>query len=75
MKKILFVNNWIHFKNKISLFFYKNIEFTEIENVEMLNNYDLLLFDCVYSPSQPINVKLYPNIKFILVHILVFFQN
>jgi hypothetical protein len=75
MKKILFVNNWIHFKNNISLRKYKNIELTEIEKVDMLNQYDLSKFDCVYSPSQPIDVSKYPGTLFIFgPHFSVFPQ-
>jgi hypothetical protein len=65
MKKILFVNNWLHFKNNISLRSYKNIELTEIEKIDMLDHYDLSKFDCVYSPGQPIDVNKYPNTLFI----------
>lgn len=75
MKKILFVNTWLHFKNNISLRSYKNIELTEIEKIDMLDNYDLSKFDCVYSPGQPIDVNKYPNTLFIFgPHFSVFPQ-
>jgi hypothetical protein len=63
--KILFVNTGIHHKNQHAIDNYKNIQFTIINSLEELSNYNLNDFDCVYSPSNPIDVSLYPNTKFI----------
>jgi hypothetical protein len=54
----------MHAKNNNALFNYKNINFTIIThtNIDLI---DLTQFDCVYSPSQQIDVSKYPNIKFI----------
>jgi hypothetical protein len=63
--KIIYVNTGIHHKNQHAIDNYKNIKFTTIHSVEEINNYNLNDFDCVYSPSHPIDVSLYPNTKFI----------
>jgi glycosyltransferase involved in cell wall biosynthesis len=65
MKKILYVNTWMHPKNHNSIKSYKNITLYEINNVALIDTFDLSMFDCVYSPSSPINVEKYPNTKFL----------
>lgn len=62
--KILYVNIGMHGKNHNALMNYKNITFYVINNIDF-NNINLNDFDCVYSPSVPIDVSLYPNTKFI----------
>jgi hypothetical protein len=55
----------MHDKNQHALNNYKNIQITTIYSIHDIEKYDLTIFDCVYSPSEPINVALYPNTKFI----------
>jgi len=62
--KILYIHINMHAKNNNALLNYKNINFVEIYHTN-LDLIDLKQFDCVYSPSQTINVKKYPNTKFI----------
>ena len=61
--KILFVNICMHKKNLYALLNY-NLEIIQINN-NNLDSVNLDNFDVVYSPSQPIDVKKYPNTKFI----------
>ena len=61
--KVLFINVSMHHKNLNALVKY-NIEITHIYN-NNLEGIDLSKYDVVYSPSQPINIKNYPNTKFI----------
>jgi hypothetical protein len=61
---ILYIHIHMHAKNHHSLLNYKNINFCIINHTN-IDSIDLTQFDCVYSPSQPINVKKYPNTKFI----------
>jgi hypothetical protein len=63
--KILYLNTGMHHKNQHAIMNYKNIEFISIHSIQQFQNIDLTQFDAVYSPSQPINVSLYPNTKFI----------
>jgi len=63
--KILLINNYIHHKNVNIIKFYKNIKFEIVKEVSDINKYDLALFDCVFSPSDPIDVSNYPGICFI----------
>jgi len=63
--KILFLNSWMHFKNENALINYKNIQFTIIREIHEIDNHDLNEFDCVFSPSEPIDITKYPNTKFI----------
>jgi hypothetical protein len=62
--KILYIKIFMHDKNNNALLNYKNINFTIIAhtNIDLI---DITKFDCVYSPSQTIDVKKYPNTKFI----------
>jgi hypothetical protein len=61
--KILLINNGMHIKNFESLLKY-NIDITVTNNYN-LDIVDLSQYDAVYSPCGPIDVKKYPNIKFI----------
>jgi hypothetical protein len=71
--KVLFVNIGMHQKNLNALLKY-NIEITSIYN-NNLDNIDLNSFDVVYSPGLPIEVKKYPDTKFIFgPHFSVFPQ-
>lgn len=63
--KILFIKSTIHHKNLNFILKCKNIEFTIINSVNEINNYNLSTFNAVYSPCQPIDVIKYPNTKFI----------
>jgi hypothetical protein len=63
--KILFLQGFIHHKNKYALSQYKNIQYFSISQVSDLDKLDLSQYDCIYSPSIPINAAKYPNIKFI----------
>jgi glycosyltransferase involved in cell wall biosynthesis len=64
----------MHNKNANALYKYNN-NYYVIKSVEQINNIDLTQFDCVYSPSTPLNVKKYPNTKFIFgPHFSVFPQ-
>ena len=63
--KILFIQSTIHHKNLNFILKCKNIQFTIINSVNEINNYDLSTFDAVYSPCQPIDVSKYPATKFI----------
>ena len=65
MKQILYVNTWMHPKNHHSIKSYKKVTLYEINNVALIDTFDLSMFDCVYSPSSPINVEKYPNTKFL----------
>jgi hypothetical protein len=63
--KLLFVNTWIHPKNLNSLLSYKTIQIETINNVHDVDKYDLSTFDCVYSPTDPIDVSKYPGVIFV----------
>jgi len=63
--KILFVNTWKHSKNLNALLSYNNISLETINKISDIDNYDLSKFDCVYSPTDPIDVSKYPGIYFI----------
>jgi hypothetical protein len=63
--KIIYINSGMHIKNDFALKNYKNINLYIINNVEILNHINLNEFDCVYSPSNPIDVSKYPNTKFL----------
>ena len=74
--KILYIKNGMHFKNHNSMLSYKNITLYIIENIDVLNKLDLSEFDCVYSPSIPIDVNKHPKTKFIFgPHMSVFPEN
>jgi glycosyltransferase involved in cell wall biosynthesis len=54
----------MHVKNNNALLNYKNINFYIINHTN-IDSLDLTQFECVYSPSQPLDVKKYSNTKFI----------
>jgi hypothetical protein len=54
----------MHVKNNNALLNYKNISLYIINHTN-IDSLDLTQFDCVYSPSQAINVSKYPQTKFI----------
>jgi len=55
----------MHPKNSNALFGYKNITIETIQCVEDIQNYNLAEFDCVYSPSSPVDVSKYPGVRFV----------
>jgi glycosyltransferase involved in cell wall biosynthesis len=61
--KILFINYLLHTKNLYALNNY-NYHIDNINYID-LDNINLSEYDIVYSPTIPINVKKYPNTKFI----------
>jgi hypothetical protein len=63
--KVLFIKSRIHHKNLHFILNCKRIHFYIINSVNDIINIDLSQFDAVYSPCEPINVKKYPNTKFI----------
>lgn len=62
--KILYININMHIKNQNALLNYRNVDSYIIHhtNIDLI---DLKQFDCVYSPSEPIDVTKYPNVKFL----------
>jgi hypothetical protein len=74
--KILYIKTWMHDKNHNSLMNYKNIEFTIIYSINELINHDVSRYDCIISPSAPVDVSKYQNTKFIFgPHFSVFPDN
>lgn len=72
--KLLLINDWFHEKNIGTLQKYPNVEITRCNSLQQVNN--LLYYDVVYSPSNPIDIKKYPNTKFIFgPHFSVFPDN
>lgn len=72
--RVLFINENMHTKNLNALLKY-NISLTIYYDTN-LDKVDLSQFDVVYSPSQTIDVKKYPNTKFIFgPHFSVFPEN
>jgi hypothetical protein len=63
--KVLIVLTYLHHKNLNFIMKCKKIKFTTINRVNDIDNYNLNEFDAVISPSDPINVSKYPNVKFI----------
>jgi hypothetical protein len=63
--RVVLVNINFHRKNEHALMNYKNIQVVSIYDTNQLNNINLSDFDCVYSPSLPIDVSRYPNTKFL----------
>ena len=63
--KILLIKSSIHHKNLNFILKCKIINFTIIDNVFQINQYDLNSFDAVFSPCEIIDVSKFPNIKFI----------
>ena len=65
MIHLLFINTCIHHKNQQALDRYKNITYDVITNIDELKNQDLTKYDCIFSPNTPVDVSLYPNMKFL----------
>jgi hypothetical protein len=63
--KILYLNTGMHNKNQHAINNYKNIDFVSINSIEQINQFNLTEFDCIFSPSEPMDVSLYPNTKFL----------
>jgi len=63
--KILCYGYGLHHKNLNALQNYKSIEFHITSNFEDILTADLSRYDFIYSPSKPLNVTCYPNLKFI----------
>ena len=63
--KILFIKSNVHKKNFNFILKCKNIQFTIVNNINDAYNYNFEDFDCVYSPSDTIDLLKYPNTKFI----------
>ena len=63
--RILFVNTWMHPKNMHALLRYKTISLEIVGSIQDIDNYDLSTFDLIYSPSDPIDVSKYPEVKFL----------
>jgi glycosyltransferase involved in cell wall biosynthesis len=63
--KILFINTWMHHKNMQSLLLYNSIELEIVNKISDIDKYDLTTFDCVYSPSDPIDVSKFPETSFV----------
>lgn len=73
MARILFINTGIHHKNREALDRYKNISYEMISSVDLLPQVDFTSYDCIFSPSTPVDVSLYPDVKFIFgPHFCVF---
>jgi hypothetical protein len=62
--KVLYFQSGMHVKNHHALVNYKNISLHVIDTLD-LDRIDLSQYDVVYSPCQPIEVRKYPNTKFI----------
>jgi glycosyltransferase involved in cell wall biosynthesis len=74
--KILYIKSGMHHKNHNAIINYKKINFYISDNINILNSIDLSQFDCVYIPSHPIDVKQFPNTKFLFgPHFSVFPEN
>jgi len=54
----------MHQKNVNALYKYNN-NYYVAKSIEEIDNIHLNQFDCIYSPCVPLNVKKYPNAKFI----------
>jgi len=63
--KILFIKSHIHHKNLHFILNCSKINFYIVENIHCINRLNLSMFDCVFSPCDPIDVSKYPNTKFI----------
>jgi hypothetical protein len=63
--RVIFIKSNIHHKNLNFILNCKIINFYIINSVADFYKIDISSFDAVISPCDPINVSLYPNIKFI----------
>lgn len=74
--KLLLLDRDFHHKNRGALYAYKNIHITPFYWADDLEHFNLNEYDAVYSPTYPIDVKKYPNTKFIFgPHFSVFPEN
>jgi len=74
--KILFIISNIHHKNLNSILKCKKINFSFVNSVNDINNWDLSIFDAVISTCDPVDVVKYPNTKFIFgPHFSIFPDN
>jgi hypothetical protein len=55
----------MHPKNFHSLMSYKNIDIVTIDSIHKIDQVNLREFDCVYSPTDPIDVSKHPDTPFI----------
>ena len=73
---VLYIQSTTHAKNHHAIMNYKNIQVYPIYDVNQLNQINLSLFDCVFSPCCPIDVSKYPNTKFLFgPHFSIFPEN
>jgi len=73
---LLYIQSTTHAKNHHAIMNYKNIQVYPIHDINQLEQINLSLFDCVYSPCCPIDVSKYPNTKFLFgPHFSVFPDN
>jgi len=63
--KLLFVNNGMHAKNLNSLMKYKHLEIVTVHTIDEISTDLISNFDCIYSPSKPIDVSKYPSSFFL----------
>ena len=63
--KLLLLDRDFHHKNREALYAYKNIQITPYYNPPEIDHFNLSEYDAVYSPTYPIDVSKYPNIRFI----------
>jgi len=65
----------MHAKNLNSMMNYKDLDMDILKDIDEIDRVDLSKYDCVYSPSHPIDVSKYPNTKFVFgPHFSVFPQ-
>ena len=63
--RVIFIKSHIHHKNLNFILNCKKINFFIVNSVDDFYKMDISSFDAVMSPCDPINVSLYPNMKFI----------
>ena len=64
--RLLIVNpQSIHHKNAESIQKYTNLQITYAHQVNEIYQMDLSKYDIVFSPCDPINTGMYPNVKFV----------
>ena len=64
--KVLFINiGYVHHKILHAIQNYKNITFTEVNDINIIPEEELRTYDAVYAPRGPIDVKKYNYCKFI----------
>lgn len=74
--KLLLLDRDFHHKNRAALYSYKSIHITPFYWPEELSRFNLSEYDAIYSPTYPIDVSKYPNVRFIFgPHFSVFPEN